>query len=544
MMNLLAVLAVCLATNLVSSPAQSQEYHIVPSQDGSEFSIGESETEAQESDAENSSYDSDTLPMGGDTDWSSDGGRGGYAYKRTPEQAPPSNSYGSTGQSSANSGWQPSNPSDPVSEMLQRQQEFDRQTVANAEFMESLRPEPSPGMKRLQDQRAASDAAVQEWQNEVDFFVRVADQLHRLESDVSSRHHEAEQTSMQEFTDISAVSLPNSELTDSLFPLADVTFILTDAAPLPVFSVAQIQSTNPVVVNGINTVLQKLQVSPGKTRNQKSSINASVSLLEQADLAAVAGDVEIAEALIELANVLADIATSLPPGIGFARDVYEATTGTNLVTGEALSTWEWSVAVVGVVSGGTGSSAVKGTKSAAQIAKLVDRILAGRVISNTAGLPDIASIQKMAEQVIAARAMTPDTRYIQNGYEYLTDPLGRVVSVSGSLKLEKAASNSYQQRLVRDAIVNYFDHAGHLIASRFGGFAEKINLVPMEATLNNGAFKKLENEWMKALEQGKSVSVKVEPVYLSPELRPDRIRIEYSIDGNTVDLTWINQPLN
>jgi filamentous hemagglutinin len=90
---------------------------------------------------------------------------------------------------------------------------------------------------------------------------------------------------------------------------------------------------------------------------------------------------------------------------------------------------------------------------------------------------------------------------------------------------------------------NVTDDAGHLIGSRFGGVAEKINLVPMDAGLNRGAYRNLEADWAKALENGKPVTVKIEPKYVGDELRPDNIGITYSIDKTPVDLHFLNRPL-
>ncbi|XTZ37853.1 DNA/RNA non-specific endonuclease [Salmonella enterica] len=43
----------------------------------------------------------------------------------------------------------------------------------------------------------------------------------------------------------------------------------------------------------------------------------------------------------------------------------------------------------------------------------------------------------------------------------------------------------------------------HLIASILNGPGEKLNLVPMDGNLNKGAWKQMENIWVKALSEGK-----------------------------------------
>lgn len=75
------------------------------------------------------------------------------------------------------------------------------------------------------------------------------------------------------------------------------------------------------------------------------------------------------------------------------------------------------------------------------------------------------------------------------------------------------------------------DEGGHVIASILNGAGEKINMVPMNANLNQGAWKQVENTWVKALQEGKIVKVKIEPVYNGGNIRSDSFRIRYAIDG-------------
>jgi len=83
---------------------------------------------------------------------------------------------------------------------------------------------------------------------------------------------------------------------------------------------------------------------------------------------------------------------------------------------------------------------------------------------------------------------------------------------------------------------------GHHIASVLGGPGEKINLVPMNANLNKGAWKQMENTWGKALKDGKKVKVNIEPVYSGSSVRPGAFNIKYSIDGESVERFMLNQP--
>lgn len=98
------------------------------------------------------------------------------------------------------------------------------------------------------------------------------------------------------------------------------------------------------------------------------------------------------------------------------------------------------------------------------------------------------------------------------------------------MNLETSDRNGYQQgKAGRSGEEN--DEGGHLIASIFNGPGEKVNLVPMDGNLNKGEWKKMENTWAKALEQGKEVKVTVEPKYSGASARLTSFNISYQI-GN------------
>src|SRR5699024_10026257 len=75
------------------------------------------------------------------------------------------------------------------------------------------------------------------------------------------------------------------------------------------------------------------------------------------------------------------------------------------------------------------------------------------------------------------------------------------------------------------------DHAGHLIADRFGGSPELDNLVSQAQRVNQSAYAKLENIWAKALGEGKEVSVDIKVVYDGDGTRPVSFEVDYWIDG-------------
>jgi hypothetical protein len=84
------------------------------------------------------------------------------------------------------------------------------------------------------------------------------------------------------------------------------------------------------------------------------------------------------------------------------------------------------------------------------------------------------------------------------------------------------------------------DHAGHIAGDRFGGSPELDNLVSQLENVNLSKYKLIENEWARALEEGKQVAVNVEIKYGADGLRPSEFLVEYTIDGKFVTQTIPN----
>lgn len=65
----------------------------------------------------------------------------------------------------------------------------------------------------------------------------------------------------------------------------------------------------------------------------------------------------------------------------------------------------------------------------------------------------------------------------------------------------------------------------------------------MNANLNKGEWKKLESMWAKQLEKGKSVEVKIKPIYKGDSQRPVSFEVNYSINGKLQDpIKFKNKP--
>jgi len=119
--------------------------------------------------------------------------------------------------------------------------------------------------------------------------------------------------------------------------------------------------------------------------------------------------------------------------------------------------------------------------------------------------------------------------------KYKTDKLGRVIKVKGKLALKKVDRLLSQQTAagkingIKDGMSG--DDGAHLIASIFGGAGEQINYLAMNAKLNRGAWKKMENIWATALKEGKKVNVDISPIYKGMSKRPIKFQVTYNING-------------
>ena len=125
--------------------------------------------------------------------------------------------------------------------------------------------------------------------------------------------------------------------------------------------------------------------------------------------------------------------------------------------------------------------------------------------------------------------LKPNENYEANEYRYRTDSQGRIVSCEGTLRLEEGKRNLDHQRKVGGEDRRETDQGGHVIASRFGGSGKIDNLVPMDAELNQGRYKAMENEMADEVEKGNTVDVKVRMKYDGDSERPSSITVSSRI---------------
>lgn len=141
---------------------------------------------------------------------------------------------------------------------------------------------------------------------------------------------------------------------------------------------------------------------------------------------------------------------------------------------------------------------------------------------------DLGQVYRVGDDLL------PNSKYILNGYEYFTDGAGRIRKVSGTLYFSPNLGN---KKTINDAISIIgkgdelsSDQRGHLIADRFNGDNKMGNLVAMNGNLNQGEFKKFENELADLVKEGKKVNVEIIIEYAEDSNRPDIFQVYYEVD--------------
>ena len=163
--------------------------------------------------------------------------------------------------------------------------------------------------------------------------------------------------------------------------------------------------------------------------------------------------------------------------------------------------------------------------------------------TNTTRLADSPNIYRNGEQYkpgVGTRQLKENIIYESKGYYYQTDELGRIKAAQGDLRLEDGVRNNGDQLKAgyEDRLPN--DHGGHLIARIFGGSGELDNLVAMDKIVNTSKYRKVENQWQKALKEGKEVQVTIDIVYDGANKRPIKFNVNYVIDKEKATESFLN----
>ncbi|URZ14855.1 DNA/RNA non-specific endonuclease [Clostridium felsineum] len=123
--------------------------------------------------------------------------------------------------------------------------------------------------------------------------------------------------------------------------------------------------------------------------------------------------------------------------------------------------------------------------------------------------------------------LKPNIRYKTGEFDYFyeTDNIGRIEKFeTDNLKLTER-SNRLPHSKNTPGKLRGKDNAGHLAGDRFGGSPKIDNLVSQLENVNKSQYKKIENQWAKALEEGKQVKVKLDIKYEGNSMRPSKFNV-------------------
>lgn len=95
----------------------------------------------------------------------------------------------------------------------------------------------------------------------------------------------------------------------------------------------------------------------------------SMDLSSQAERIFFNGDLLDGDALLQTATIVANLVTGWTPGVSWGRDIVEAITGRDLITGEELDEFGRVVAIIGAISGGISSQGIKSIETISRAAK-------------------------------------------------------------------------------------------------------------------------------------------------------------------------------
>jgi len=157
--------------------------------------------------------------------------------------------------------------------------------------------------------------------------------------------------------------------------------------------------------------------------------------------------------------------------------------------------------------------------------------------------PAREALQSMKNKIDELASATTRT-VSKNGYDYRLDAQGRVTEVQGQLQLNRNNTRNSKAQLEAGGTDRLpADQGGHYIARIFDGPVDSFNHFAQNGNFNMGAYRSLERQWDKLLQDGHAVKVQITPKYDGDSLRPERLTVKYSIDGVMQDpITFKNAP--
>ncbi len=194
------------------------------------------------------------------------------------------------------------------------------------------------------------------------------------------------------------------------------------------------------------------------------------------------------------------------------------------------------------------SSLVKlGKLAAVGVASGLTQKYVGKIVSKVTGSNAMGTLVGFASASVASwlvytRLEQFDKQYNVSGinnldpgnFKSVLDSKGRVKQVKGFIKVNNSKRGALpsMEKIGKGSELPGDDRA-HLVGHQLGGADTADNLVPINAKVNRGEYRALENHLAAEAKAGKQVYVEVTPNYEGNSNRPSEIVYKYVIDGET-----------
>lgn len=178
----------------------------------------------------------------------------------------------------------------------------------------------------------------------------------------------------------------------------------------------------------------------------------------------------------------------------------------------------------------------------ADIPDNVERLMDEDNLGGAAPLADTADRLEANPPTPVATIVRGKTRG-QNEVTWEVGENGRPVSASATLREDFGGTDRGDEAIARSVgqMGDAGDHGGHLVAHRFLGDTPVHGIVPQAGNLNQGAWKRMENEWADWLNryqpaEGNRVEIDLD-IEMEPDgaVRPDRMSVDYRVYEVTPD---------
>jgi len=178
------------------------------------------------------------------------------------------------------------------------------------------------------------------------------------------------------------------------------------------------------------------------------------------------GDLQSGETLLKLAHFALEGVTRLTPGISLARDVYEAVSGRDMLSGEELSNLERAAAVLGVVTVGFSEDVIGGLRVIGKIAGMGESVeKAEKIVEAARSIDSLAveysehALERIAEKGISRDrlddALDVGSRFWDRGEKSLVvferDVAAGEARVAAAVDVDKMIVNTVYEEMRSDA---------------------------------------------------------------------------------------------